>query len=187
MRVPTTKEIAVFAFLVAAGVTGRLACVEIPNFQPTAAVALFAGFYFASRRLAVGVPLGVMAISNLWLDPYQSWAQLIIVYGAFLCPVWLGRRLLRGPRVGLPAAVRWGVCLAAPSLLFFLTTNFGVWLFSGMYPPTAAGLGACYALAIPFYGYSLAGDLVFGPLLFGAYQLGRAAAGQRWGMDPVAA
>jgi hypothetical protein len=75
------------------------------------------------------------------------------------------------------AAARWGTCLIAPSLVFYLTTNFAVWLFNGIYPHTAAGLVECYVLALPFYGFSLAGDLVFVPVVFGAYQMARAIAG----------
>ncbi|MDH3717512.1 MAG: hypothetical protein OES79_05265 [Planctomycetota bacterium] len=170
----TLKDVTVFALLLVVGVVGRFACLDIPNFQPTAAVALFAGFYFAQRRLALLVPLVVMAISNLWLDSYLSWTEMILVYAAFLWPVLLGRHLLRDQRSATRPAIRWGICLAAPSLVFFLPTNFGVWLASGLYPQTPAGLSHCYWLAIPFYGYSLAGDLVFAPVLFGAYHVARA-------------
>ncbi len=41
------------------------------------------------------------------------------------------------------------------SSFFWLWTNFGVWLFSGMYFHSVAGLIACYVLALPFLGYSL--------------------------------
>lgn len=50
--------------------------------------------------------------------------------------------------------------LPIASFLFFLISNFGVWLF--WYPQTLSGLLACYLAAIPFYGNTLMGDLVFG-------------------------
>ncbi len=182
----TLKDITVFALLVVVGVVGRLACLEIPNFQPTGAVALFAGFYFAQRRIALLAPLAVMGISNLWLDAYLSWPQMIVVHAALLWPVFLGRHLLRQPSSTASPLIRWGICLSAPSLVFFLTTNFGVWLVSGMYPQTLAGLASCYWLAVPFYGYSLAGDLVFVPMVFGSYQLSRAAGWRGWVPGPAA-
>jgi hypothetical protein len=40
-----------------------------------------------------------------------------------------------------------------------------------MYAKTLTGLVQCYSLALPFYGTSLMGDLVYSALLFGAYQL----------------
>jgi hypothetical protein len=54
---------------------------------------------------------------------------------------------------------------------FFLITNFGMWLFSGFYPLTSAGLAACYVAAIPFFQNTVAGDLVYAALLFGGFAL----------------
>ena len=67
-----------------------------------------------------------------------------------------------------------GICLVAPSLVFFLASNLAVWVFSGMYPANTSGIAACYLQALPFYGYSLAGDLIFIPVLFGCYYAVRA-------------
>jgi hypothetical protein len=53
--------------------------------------------------------------------------------------------------------------------LFFLLSNFGVWL-GGWYPMTGSGLVACFVNAIPFYGYTVAGDLAFTVALFGAWE-----------------
>lgn len=50
--------------------------------------------------------------------------------------------------------------LPLASLLFFLISNFGVWL--NWYPQTLIGLTQCYLLALPFYWRTLIGDLVFG-------------------------
>jgi hypothetical protein len=59
----------------------------------------------------------------------------------------------------------------AGSVSFFVITNFGMWLFSGFYPLTSAGLVACYVAAIPFFQNTLAGDLFFTALLFGGFAL----------------
>ena len=48
------------------------------------------------------------------------------------------------------------------SFLFFLISNFGVWILG--YPKNLEGLMLCYTMAIPFFGYSIAGDLFFGYL-----------------------
>ncbi|MFZ1721069.1 MAG: DUF6580 family putative transport protein, partial [Microgenomates group bacterium] len=50
--------------------------------------------------------------------------------------------------------------LPAASFLFFIISNFGVWMY--WYPQTLAGLIACYLAAVPFYARTLIGDLVFG-------------------------
>lgn len=46
------------------------------------------------------------------------------------------------------------------SIIFFLITNFGVWL-SGMYGLTLDGLYICYIMAIPFFYYSLISTIIF--------------------------
>jgi hypothetical protein len=67
--------------------------------------------------------------------------------------------------------VRVGVAAVASSLLFFAITNFGMWLFSGIYPHTTVGLSACYVAAIPFFQNTLAGDLFYATLLFGGFRI----------------
>ncbi len=59
----------------------------------------------------------------------------------------------------------------ASSILFFAVTNFGMWLWSGIYPRTLGGLEACYGAAIPFFQNTLAGDLFYAALLFGGFKL----------------
>ena len=56
-------------------------------------------------------------------------------------------------------------------MLFYVVTNFGMWLFSGIYPRTLGGLEACYIAAIPFFQNTVAGDLVYTGLLFGGFAL----------------
>jgi hypothetical protein len=57
------------------------------------------------------------------------------------------------------------------SMLFFIISNFGVWISSGMYAKTWSGLIECYIMAIPFYQNSMAGDVVFCAIIFGMFQL----------------
>jgi uncharacterized membrane protein len=59
----------------------------------------------------------------------------------------------------------------ASAVLFFIVTNFGVWLVSGMYPLTLAGLSECFVLAIPFFRNMLLGTFVYGVILFGGYEM----------------
>jgi len=52
------------------------------------------------------------------------------------------------------------ILLPLASFLFFLISNFGVWLF--WYEHNLANLGQCYLLAVPFYKNTLLSDLIFG-------------------------
>ena len=162
----------VFVLLVALGVGGRFQFIDIPNFTPIAAIALFAGFYFRYRMAAFIVPLLILTISNFWLPLYSTWEVGVVIYAAFLLPVLLGSLYTRHRSVGLLA----GSALL-PSLVFYATTNLAVWKFSGLYAPTTAGLTLCYSSAIPFYRWMLEGDVMFTAAIFGAYAVAAVCAG----------
>ena len=134
-----------------------------PNVTPVMALALFGGAAFADRRLALLLPLGAMLVSDLLIGLHL---QMISVYGALMLGVGIGM-LLRGRRRPLPVL---GATLSA-SVLFFLITNFGVWLLDGLYPLTWQGLVASYTAAIPFFRNAMLGDLFFVAVLFGGLAL----------------
>jgi len=148
------------AILVAAGL--RLVP-HPPNFSPIDAMALFSGAYLARRPIAFVAPLAALLLSDAVLGFYHGVATvyatvaLIVVIGW-----WLSSR--RTP-------LRIVVAALASSLTFFVITNLGMWLFSGFYPVTYAGLIACYTAAIPFFQNTVAGDLFYTVLLFGGFRI----------------
>jgi hypothetical protein len=134
-----------------------------PNFSPIDAMALFSGAYLGRRWVAFVAPLAALLLSDLVLGFYHGMATvyatvaLIVVIGW-----WVSLR--RTP-------LRIAVGAVAGSVTFFVITNFGMWLFSGFYPVTYAGLVACYTAAIPFFQNTIAGDLFYALLLFGGFNL----------------
>lgn len=160
------RDLLLFAFLVLFGVLGRWLGPEwgLWNFTPTAAVALFAAFYFADWRLAVLAPVVTLTVSNFLLPDYRSWELAVSVYAALAVPVLCGRWL----RERFTAA-RFATGVVFPAVTFFFVTNFAWWLTSGSYAATWDGLVACYVHAIPFFRNTLAGDVVFSLALFGSY------------------
>ena len=60
-----------------------------------------------------------------------------------------------------------GACVGA--LLFFIITNFGVWL-SGLYGYNLEGIIKCYVLAIPFFGYTLISTVLFSLVIETTYK-----------------
>lgn len=174
------EQIVVFVLLVAASVGLRLYFQEIPNFAPVAAVALFAGFYFRSRPLAVLTPIVVMTISDQFVGRYHPWL-MVTVYGFLTLPVLLGgplRRYVAG-RGTILSTISVATCSLASSLLFFTATNFMTWVVTPWYSRSWAGLAECYVNAIPFFRYTLAGDLCFAGVLFGGYALARQLVSRR--------
>jgi hypothetical protein len=132
-----------------------------PNFTPIGAMALFSGAYLGRRGLAFVAPLAALFLSDLVLGFYHGMGT---VYFSVALIVMLGALALRRA-----SAVRVGFAALASSVLFFILTNLGMWLFSGFYPRTLAGLETCYIAAIPFFQNTLAGDLFYAALLFGGF------------------
>ena len=134
-----------------------------PNFTPIAALALFGGAHFSHRWAALGVPLAALLIGDLIIGFHVT---MPVVYVSFALVVGLGRWLRPGQGI-LPVT---GAVLAA-SILFFILTNFGVWVLLSSYPKTLAGLGACYTAALPFFGNTLMGTAFYTAALFGGFAL----------------
>jgi len=163
--------------LVAAGALARISFRELPNFAPIAAMALFAGYFFRSQLVALLVPLTAMTLSDTVIGGYE-WQMMIVVYGMLALPVAFRAVLRKYLRIeqgrvsqSLAAVLGLLCCSVASSLLFFLATNFAWWPWTAMYEHNLAGLLHCYQQGIPFFRYTLAGDLFFAVALFGTYTL----------------
>ncbi len=126
-------------------------------------MALFSGAHFRTRWAAFAVPLAALLISDVFLGFYSSMG---VTYGCFSLIVLLGMTLSGKRSIGRLAAAS-----LASSILFFLLSNFGVWLFDHMYSRNGQGLLACYAAALPFFQGTLLGDLSYTALLFGVFHL----------------
>lgn len=143
------------------------------NFSPIAAIGLFGAAVFSRRWLALALPFAALFLSDLIINNvlysqfYQgfAWFTSVWIYLAFAGVMLVGRLMLRDRIAAAPLV---GASVAG-SLLFFFVTNFSVWLESGMYPKTGAGLMSCYVAGLPFLQNTMLGDLLFSSILFGAY------------------
>jgi hypothetical protein len=133
------------------------------NFSPVMSVALFGSAVFLNRFAGIALSIAAMAVSDYFLGLHST---LPFVYGAMVLAGVLGF-LLRTDRSPLKVL---GTAFAG-SVLFFLLTNLGVFLVQDLYPRSAAGLVQCYAMALPFFQNSIAGDLLFTAGLFTIYHL----------------
>ena len=134
-----------------------------PNFTPIGAMALFSGAYLGRRGLAFVAPLAALFVSDTVLGFYRGMGTFYFSVALIVVLGMLALRRASAPRVGVAAIVS--------SVLFFAITNFGMWLFSGFYPRTLAGLETCFIAAIPFFQNTLAGDLFYAALLFGGFAI----------------
>ena len=146
------------------------------NFAPIGAMALFGAAYFSRKEIALLIPLLAMWLSDLvinnvvyaqYFDGFVFFYQgFYWTYGAFIAIGLLGFILLRRVKVQ-------NIFFAsiAAALIFFLISNFGVWMSGTMYPKTVAGLMTCYTAGLPFLKNTLLGNLAYSGVLFGAFEL----------------
>ena len=133
-----------------------------PNFTPIIAIGLFGGAYLQDRRLALLIPLFAMIFSDTLLGFHGT---MVWVYGSLILISMMG--ILLKNRTTLKNCT---VATLGASLLFFLVTNFGVWIISGFYEKSIAGLITCYSMALPFFHNTLAGSVVYSAIMFGGYE-----------------
>jgi len=137
---------------------------EIPNFSPIAAMALFGGAYLNEKKVALLIPLGALFLSDLYIGFHGlMWS----VYLSFGLIVFLGSNL---KKLNIKSVL--GASLLS-SVLFFLITNFSVWLEGLYYPMNFVGLMSCYEMAVPFFHNTIIGDLVFTGSLFSLFYLAK--------------
>lgn len=134
-----------------------------PNLVPIIAIAVFSGAYL-NKKLVPWVPLAIMVISDLVMGFHDT---ILYTWGSFIIIGYLGM-LLREKRT--PMRI-FSVTILS-SVLFFIITNFGAWL-SPLYPITWEGFVACYINAIPFFRNTLAINMVFTLVFFGAYEFAK--------------
>ena len=146
--------------LVAAAVLARV-LPHPPNFAPLTGIALFSGSYLSGFNMFL-LPLGIMFLSDLIIGFHST---MIYVYGSFFLIVFLGKYLQKkNSFISLSGAS------FASSLIFFIITNFGVWLNGGLYTKNLQGLKQSYIMALPFFKNTIAGDFFYAFLLFYSFQ-----------------
>lgn len=147
---------------------------KFANFSSIGAVALFGGAYFKDHLKAFAFPLLSLFLSDIILSTtifskyssgflYQGWYW---TYIAFALMVLAGRLLLKKVNV---------VNLLASTLtivlIHWLVSDIGVWYQNSAYTQDLAGFWSCLVKAIPFEIRFLEGTVIYGALLFGAFEI----------------
>jgi hypothetical protein len=129
-----------------------------PNFTPVIAMAVFMPYLSRNVYSAMLVPLLAMFVSDLYLGFHSSmfWVYISILLGTTLSHYTMSIK---------KTYVHLGSNALVSSTIFFVITNFAVWMSGTMYPLTLDGLIICYTMAIPFFGNTLAGTLFYVSLL----------------------
>jgi len=150
---------------------------HMPNFTPIGAIALFGGAYLKNKYHAFLIPIASLWLSDLilnnfiftfysdftWFYPGFLWQYisftLIIVLGYFFL------KKINFKNVFITAT--------SSSILFFIITNFGVWISGSMYTLDFQGLITCYVMALPFFKGTLLGFMCYSAFLFGILEFSK--------------
>ena len=126
--------------------------------------------YFGARRspremlAPLAALMGTDYVLTVFAYHYSfQWQAYVTTWAWYLAVMFLGRALLsaRTTFVRLAAGV-----ILGPTL-FFVVSNYAVWVGGTMYPRTSGGLIACYIAAVPFYRNDLLSTGIVAGLAFG--------------------
>ncbi len=173
-----------FILMIVATAVSRLMVYNIAGFFPQMAVALFGGAIIKDKKWAFAVPLLSLLVSDSlfqlfyemnWLGRQGFYDGQWAVYLCFGLVTVFGFLM---KKINLKNLMFFSV---SGSVLFFITSNFFVWIGVGGLgrPLTFEGLLLCYGDAIAYYrqfglieGFvlnSVLGDMIWCTILFGAY------------------
>ena len=143
------------------------------NFSPLGAIAIFGAAHFNKKWQAILIPLAATWLSDLFINnviyarffPTFTWFYqgFYWQYAAYLLIAIAGFFIMK--KVNTKTVL---IGALASSIIFFLVSNFGVWVGSA-YPQNFAGLMLCYTAGLPFVSGTLMGDLFYSAAMFGGF------------------
>jgi hypothetical protein len=149
---------------------------HMTNFSPLAAISLFGAAHFEKKWQAFLIPIAATWLSDLFISNVlyaQNYTSFTWFYQGFywqyasyllivLAAIFIFKK------VTITSIVSG---IVASTVIFFLVSNFGVWMGSRLYPKSFSGLLACYAAAVPYLQGTLLGNLFYSGALFGGFYL----------------
>ena len=135
------------------------------NFTSAGALSLFAGA-FLPLKLAWLVPVFTLIVSDA-VTGFYSPVVMFFVYAGFAVNTLVGKYLLQTGR----SVMRITGAAVTATFIFYIISNFGMWLSGLGYAMTLTGLIECYINGIPFMKHSLAANIIYCYFLFGSYQI----------------
>ncbi|MBJ04704.1 MAG: hypothetical protein CMP65_02225 [Flavobacteriales bacterium] len=154
-----SKNKLLITFFIILGILTRL-IPHPPNFTAIGAIAVFGGAYISDKKLSFIIPTIIMLISDLLL----GYEIQLSVYVSFILMVGCGFLLKKNIKTKNIISIAF-----LSSIIFFIITNFQVFLTSNMYSNDINGLFQCYLLAIPFFTNTLLGNIFYSLLIFHAF------------------
>ena len=135
---------------------------DIPNFSPIASVALFSGFYFSNKKIALIIPVACMLVSDYFIG-FHSYMWAVYLSFVFIAIIGVSMKKAQPKNILLNTLIS--------SALFFFITNTAVWISGSYYTKDLSGLAMCLTMGIPFFKYTLLSSTIFSTVLFGGLEI----------------
>ncbi len=143
------------------------------NFTPVGAVSLFGGAYFTDKKKAYLVPLLMLFVSDLGINYLYFhkfvwfYSGSIWIYVSFAAMVYIGTKL---PKINVANVV---LASFAAVVVHWLLTDINPWLYGNLYAKSSIGYFQSLFAAIPFERSLMLGNLIYGFILFGGFELAK--------------
>ena len=124
-----------------------------PNFTPIIAMAIMSGYFFRNIYLSLFVLLFSMLLADVFIGFYYN---MIFVYLTLFLITFIFFNISN--KINSKNLL---ICSLTGSLVFFIFSNFGVWVLGSLYEKSLTGLVECYILAIPFFLNTLLSTIFF--------------------------
>ena len=128
-----------------------------PNFTPLLAGIIFLPFIQKDIKFSILVPMTSMLVSDFIIGMH---ALMLWTYASILLLSVLSFYFSRDN------ALRVGTLAMISPMIFYVISNFGVWMNSSFYTRDLNGLFECYLNAIPFYANSAVACMLFSSAFF---------------------
>ena len=130
-----------------------------PNFTPIVTVAILSGYFFSNIYFSFLTLLISMFIADAFIGFHE---HMFSVYISLLLISFIFYKI--SEKINFKNLF---MCSFIASLIFFIISNFGVWIIGGLYDRSLSGLVECYILAIPFFGNTFLSTVIFAyPAIF---------------------
>jgi len=123
------------------------------NFTPIIALAIMSSYFFRNVNFSYTIMLFSMLLADFFIGFYSH--MLFVYLSLFLIVLIFFKISKKINYKNLFIFSFFG------SVIFFLISNFGVWLVGNLYERNINGLIECYFMAIPFFKNTITSTLIF--------------------------
>ena len=129
-----------------------------PNFTPLITVAIMSSYFFKNIYLSFFVILISMVLGDIFIGFYNN---MFFVYLSLLLISYTFFKIIKKMNYK-----NLFVYALIGSLIFYLISNFGVWILGNLYDKNFNGLIECYIMAIPFLKNTIISTIFYSYLIY---------------------